>query len=132
VRPRRLQQHERADHVGPDEIGRTVDRAIDVALGREVHHRVGVVRGEHLAHRRGISDVGLHQDMAVMVPSLLERILGGGVGHFVDVDHDVAGLADQMADHGGADEPATSGQQQLHSAGIPSGSVLPRPGRQAG
>ena len=100
-------------------VGRAVDRAVDVAFGREVHHRVGLVRREHLPHRRGVGDVGADQDVAVVRPRLLQRVLGGGVGHLVDVDHHVVGVADQVADHGGADEPAAAGQQDLHSFSAP-------------
>ena len=41
---------------------------------------------------------------------LLQRLFRGGVGHLVDVDHHVAGVPDQMADHGGPDETTATGQ----------------------
>ena len=97
-----------------DERGRAVDRAIDMAFRRQVHHRVGLVGGEHLAHRRGVGDVGADQHVAVVVARLLQRLLRGGVGHLVDVDHHVVGVAHQVAHHGGTDEAATAGQQHLH------------------
>ena len=44
VAPRGFQQNESADDVGLHEVGRPVDRAVDMAFRREVHHRVRVVR----------------------------------------------------------------------------------------
>ena len=46
VPQRLLQQRERADDVGANELGRTVDRAVDVALGREVEHRLRLITVE--------------------------------------------------------------------------------------
>jgi hypothetical protein len=37
-----LEQHIGADHIGIDELGRTVNRPVDVALRRQMHHRVGI------------------------------------------------------------------------------------------
>ena len=117
--PRGFQQDEGADDVGLDEVGRPVDRAVDMAFGRQMHHRVGIVGREHLAHRGGVGDVGLDQDMAVVPKTFLQRVFRGGVGHLVDIDDDVIGVAQQVAHHGGADKSASAGQQKLHEAAHP-------------
>ena len=88
---------------------RPVDRAVDVAFGGEVHHRVGTVCLEHLLDRGGVGDVGLDEEVAGVAARLLERLFRGGVGHLVHVDHAVVGGADEMADHGRADEAAAAG-----------------------
>ena len=118
VAPRLVQQGEGADDVGLDERGRAVDRAIDVGLRREVHHRVGLVGREDLAHRGGIGDVGADQHVARMAACLLQRLLRGGIGQLVDVDHHVVGVAHQVAHHGGSDEAASAGQQEFHLPGL--------------
>ena len=115
VLPRCFQQRERADDVGLDERGRPVDRAIDMAFRRQMHHRVGLVGREDLPHRRGVGDVRADQDMSVVTPRILQRVLGGGVGQLVDVDHDVVGVAHQMAHHSRTDEAASAGQQDFHA-----------------
>ena len=46
---------------------------------------------------------------------LLQRVLGGGVGHLVDVDDGVPARAQEVTHHGGADEPTTAGQQHPHA-----------------
>ena len=48
--------------------------------------------------------------MAGVMARFLQRLLRGGVGHFVDIDNDVAGVADQMANDRGADEATATGQ----------------------
>jgi hypothetical protein len=71
-----------------------------VALGSEVHDRVRLVRGQNLPHRGTIGDVGLDQQMAAMVPRLLQRLLRGSVGQLVHIDDGVIRLAHQMAYNG--------------------------------
>jgi hypothetical protein len=114
MRPRGLQQHEGADDVALNEVAGSVDGPVDVAFGGQVHHRIGVVRGEGGGHRARIRDVCPHQYVAGMLAGFLERVLGRGVGHLVDVDNDMVGVAQHVADHGGTDKPASTGQQNLH------------------
>jgi hypothetical protein len=116
VGARRLQQDEGAHQVGLDERRRPVDRAVDMALGREMHHRVRLMLGEGRPHRPGIDDVRPQQRVPGMPGRFLERLLGGGVGHLVEVDHVVAGAAHDMPDDGRADEPAAAGQKNFHRA----------------
>jgi len=40
----------------------------------------------------------------------LQRLFRGGVGHLIDIDHDVTGVADQAANDRGANEAAATGQ----------------------
>ena len=48
---------DRAHHVRLDERGRTVDRAVDMALGGEMHHGIDSVRSHSLAHRPFIANI---------------------------------------------------------------------------
>ena len=88
-----LQQDERADDIGLHEVGRSVDRAVNVAFRRQMHHSVRIMRLEHLAHRLGVADIGLHQKMPVMPETLLQRVFRRGVGHLVHVDDHMIGVA---------------------------------------
>ena len=85
-----------------------------MALGREVHHGVGAVGGEDVAHRGGVGDVGAEVPMAWMGARLLQRVLGGGVGHLVHVHDVMVGGADQVADDGRSDEAAAAGEEYPH------------------
>ena len=109
-----VEQDEGADDVGVDERRRAIDGPVDVALGGQVHDGVRLVLGKHLAHGVGVADVGLDMEVAGVVQGALQRVLGGGVGHLVDVDDVVAGRADQVADHRRADEATAAGEQDTH------------------
>ena len=50
-----------------------------------------------------------------LVRAVLQRVLRGGVGHLVDVHDAGVAVAQQVADHGRADEAAPAGQQNAHS-----------------
>ena len=52
MRQRRFEQDIGADDVGVDELGRAIDRAIDMAFGREMHDPVWIKACE------GVSDCG--------------------------------------------------------------------------
>jgi hypothetical protein len=85
-----------------------------MAFRGEMHHGIRVMKFKHLAHRIGVGNISPHQLMARVVRRLLQRILRSGVGHLVDVHHDMASEPHEMPHHGGTDEPAASGQQDLH------------------
>ena len=85
-----------------------------MALGGEMHDGVGIVGRENLPQGGGIADIGAEQDMTRMVPAFLQRVFGRRVGHLVDVDDRMSGRTQQMAHHGGSDESAAAGQQNLH------------------
>jgi hypothetical protein len=50
---RSLEQNVGADHIGGDEVGRFVDRPVDMAFRRQVHDCVGVEVLHELGDRRG-------------------------------------------------------------------------------
>ena len=124
MRPRRLEQHEGANDIALNEVAWTVDGPIDVTLRSQMHHGIGVVRRKDRGHSRRIGDVGAHQDMAVVPSCFLQCILGGRVGHLVDVYDDVVGLAQHVADHRGADEPTAPVSKTFIIRSIPSVALL--------
>jgi hypothetical protein len=85
-----------------------------MALGRKMHHGVGLMRVEDFPHRGGVCDIGADERMAVAGESLLQRILGGGIGHGIDIDDRVVGLADDVADDRRAYEAAAARYQETH------------------
>ena len=66
----RIEQGERADDVGLDELGRPVNRAIDMALGCEIEHRPWPVQRQKRLDLRSIPDVAADEEMPRVV---LER-----------------------------------------------------------
>ena len=46
-----VEQDLRADHIGLDELGRPVDRAVDVRLRRKMNDRIGLEFGDRRANR---------------------------------------------------------------------------------
>ena len=66
MRERGLEQHIGADDIGVDEIGRTVDRSVDVAFRRQMHDRVGIEARKNVGDGRTIADIGAAEAIARM------------------------------------------------------------------
>ena len=64
VLPYRLQQAERADDIGLDEIGRPMDRAVYMAFGRKMDDGTRLVCCQQLRDQRVVADVTTHECMA--------------------------------------------------------------------
>ena len=107
-----LQQHEGADDIGLQKLAGTVDRAIDMAFGREMHDHVGLEPLEGILHGRGIGDIGADELVARIVLDRRERGEIAGIGQFVDHQHIVIGVGDQMAHDRRADKARAAGDQE--------------------
>jgi len=59
--PRRFEQGECAQDVGPDKFGGTRDAAVHVRFGGEMNNRVDLFFGKNLLHQVGIANVALHK-----------------------------------------------------------------------
>ena len=110
----RFQQIERADDIGVDEVGRRLDRTVDMGFGRQVNHGVRVEIGKHAIDRRAIANVRLHETVAVVAGDLAQRIEIAGISELVDVADVVLGLADQESADGRTDETCPSGHDDAH------------------
>ena len=66
-----------------------------------------------------VADVDLLERVTLAVRYPGNRLLGRGVGQFVDVDHFVSGAIDEMADDGGAHESSTTGDKYPHADSAP-------------
>ena len=64
IAQRFLQQRERADDIGLNELAGTVDRAIDMALRGEIHDRMRLVPIEQCAQRQPVADINLGKRVA--------------------------------------------------------------------
>ena len=126
VFPRGLEQVERAGDVGLDEIGRTVDRPVDVALGGQVHHRLRRMGGEDPVERSPVADIRMLEGIEEAVGDGGQVGLAGGVGQGVEIDH-VMAAGDGQADHGGADEARAPGDEKFHAAPLVARSFMPTP-----
>ena len=82
-----------------------------MAFGGEMHHGVRLKALEHLAHLRRIGDVRAHERVARIVRHRRERIQIARIGELVDHQHLMVGLADDVANHRGADEARAAGDQ---------------------
>ena len=111
-----FQQHERAGDIGVHKIRRPVDRAVDMAFRRQMHHRIRLMRGKRRAHRRRIGNIRLHQKMARMAQRTLQRVLGGRIGHLVDIDDFMVAACNGAPDHGRADKAAAAGKKNFHAS----------------
>ena len=70
---------EGTDDVGLDEFARAVDAAVDVAFGGKIDDGARLVFGEQIGNQGGITDVALHENMAVVAIETLQVLDIAGV-----------------------------------------------------
>ncbi|MDO8500612.1 MAG: hypothetical protein Q7S20_02105 [Gemmatimonadaceae bacterium] len=99
-----LEKREGADHVRIDEIGRSVDRPVDVRLGGGVDDRVWACRGKQLADAVPVTDVE-PMKLTALIFDVGQRFQIAGIGQLVNVDDGVIGVANDHANEGRSDEP---------------------------
>ena len=83
----RFQQVERADDIRLDEISRTVNGTIDMALGRKIDHRARPVHRQQIAHQLPVADIPVHEHMTIVATQPLQRIQIARIGQLVQIDH---------------------------------------------
>ncbi len=105
----RLQQAVGADDIGLDKRRRPVDGTIDMGLGRQVHDRLGLEAGEHGTDPRLVGDIGLDQFVAGVGGNARQRLQVAGVGQFVEVEHLMFGVLNQLANQRRADKAGAAG-----------------------
>ena len=111
---RRLEQRERAQHVGAHEIARPVDAAIDMALGGEVHDGARPVLGEQPVEQRPVADVTLHEHMPRVAAQRIEVVQVAGVGQRVEVDDGLVARCEPVENEVAADEAGAAGDEEGH------------------
>ena len=108
------QKDEGAHHIGLDERGGAVDRAIDVAFGGQMQDGFGTKSLERRLDRVAVANIGAQKGIARTVRRRRERSEIAGVGKLVQHEHVVVHLADRLAHDRRADEPRAAGNQQPH------------------
>src|SRR5690606_1479883 len=69
---RGLEQGVGAIDIGVDELGRSVDRAVDMTFCSEVHHSIGRVFSEDAVDRGAVADIGFDEGVAVRARNTVE------------------------------------------------------------
>ena len=115
----RIEQSLRADHVGDNEVLRSVDGPVDMGLSGEVDDHV--VPGEHLVEQVPVADISMDEGVARVVGDGGEVRLVAGVGELVEHRHagalvpeGVVGPGHQFANEMRADEARGPGDQVAH------------------
>ena len=108
VPPRGLEQRVGADHVGLDELGRAVDRAVHVGLGGEVHHRSRAELPKYLVQASSVADIDLVEPIARRLRDRAQRLEIAGISELVEVGDLVRRAVDQVPDHCRADETGSA------------------------
>ena len=78
---------EGANDVGLDKVFRTVDAAVYMAFGSKIDDGARLVFGEQIGNQGGITDVALHENMALIAIETLQVLDIAGVGELVEVDN---------------------------------------------
>jgi len=112
----RLEQLERAEHVGLHERVGAVDRAVDVGLGREVDDRVRAVAREQVGDERAVADVAAHERVARVAADRREVAEVPRVGELVEVHDRLAGRREPVEREVRADEAGAAGDEDHGSA----------------
>ena len=96
----RLEQDIAADHIGVDEFGRAVDRAVDMAFGCQMHDRVGLKPREGVGDGGAITDIAAAEMVAGIAVERGERRQIARIGQLVEDEHLVLRILDEMPDDG--------------------------------
>jgi hypothetical protein len=98
-----------ADDVGFDELGRAIYGAVYMAFCSQVHDGIWLLLGQYAVDFGAVADVDLFEGVALAVAHLCQAFEVAGVGEFVEVDHFIFGVLDDVANDGGADEASATG-----------------------
>lgn len=82
-----FQQHIGADDIGFDEIGRSSDGAIDVALCRQMHYRIGLMNGKDAIQLGAVADIYRLERITIAGGNLCQGLQITCIGQLVEVDH---------------------------------------------
>src|SRR5690606_14312975 len=107
------------DDVGLDELGRTVDGAIDMGFGGQVHDGVWLELQQRFAYPLTIGDAGLQELIARIAIHFRQGVEVAGVGELAQVEHAVPGVAKAMAEQGRAADPGPAGDENAHDDWLP-------------
>jgi hypothetical protein len=119
IAARAFEKIEGSDDVRLDELGRIVDRTIDVAFGREVHDRAGLVLVQELAHQSAVVDVSAHEDVLLIACERTEIVEVAGIGQLVEIDDGRLLMGEPFEDKVRADETRAAGHKDHENSLAP-------------
>ena len=108
---RAFEQVQGADDIGLHELGRAIDRAIDVGFGGEVDDCHWLMRGEDALHECAITDIAMLEGIVRMRGDIGQRVGVAGIGQRIEVDDAVTTQGEHVEDEIAADETGTAGDQ---------------------
>ncbi|MNY47776.1 hypothetical protein D3C86_1830700 [compost metagenome] len=79
-----------------------------------MHDRVRLETVQHSSDSWQINDVGLNEFIASVVGNAGQRFEIASVSQLVQVKHFMAGVSNQLANQGRADETGTAGNEDTH------------------
>src|ERR1043165_2132085 len=85
-----------------------------------MHHGAGRKAFEQFAHPRRIGDISANKGIARVIRHWCERVEIARIGEFVDYQHLMRRLADDVTHHGGADKARAAGDQDAFGHQRPS------------
>ena len=112
-----FQQAVGADDIGLDKIRRAVNRTVDVGFGGQMHDRLRLEAREHCADGGLVDDIGLYELIAAIGRDTGQRFQIAGVGEFVQVEHFVLGVLNQMTYQSRTDKTGATGNENAHDWG---------------
>jgi hypothetical protein len=93
-----LQERERSENVGLDELSRRIDRAINMRFGGEMEHRIRMRLLEDGLQCNSVADVRVAENMLGVVTCGSEGFQVSGIGQRVDIDDAMRRLGDKLPD----------------------------------
>ncbi len=88
-----------------------------MGLGRQVHDRLRFEAREHGADGSLVDDVGLDELVAAVGRDGSQRFQVAGVGEFVEVEHFMLGVLDQVTYQSRTDKTGATGNENAHVGG---------------
>ena len=113
-----LQEPERADDVGLNEVFRAVDGAVDMAFCGEMHDRPDRMLAEQRGDQIAVADVATHEDLAAVARDRLQILEVARVGEHVEIDDRLVAGGEPVEDEITADK-AGAARNEDHPKGTP-------------
>lgn len=88
---------------------RAVYGTIYMAFGSQVHDGIWLVLDQYAVYFSAVANVDLLESVALIVAYFHQAFEIAGVGEFVEVDHFIFGVVDDVTDNGGAYEAGAAG-----------------------
>lgn len=85
-----------------------------MALGRQMHHGVRLVSGKDPIQFGAVADIDLLKRVTIAVGYLCQGFQVARIGQLVEVDNDVLGVTNDVANNSRTDKTGTAGYKDLH------------------